>query len=287
MSNGPMRVVRTIAELKQARADLEGRGTVAVVMTMGALHSGHGELLAQARQRADALIATIFVNPLQFAPHEDLARYPRPVEADLALCEQAGVDLVFMPDEEEMYPGGEALVRVTPGHLGQILEGGPRPTHFEGVLTVVAKLLHLTRPQLAFFGQKDAQQLALVRRMVADLNFDTEIVAVPIVRDEDGMAKSSRNAYLSAQERTSGLALSRAIRAATSAAEAGERAPAVLAAARRELDAEEGIAVDYLSLADASTLREVSAEHSGPAVLLVAARVGSTRLLDNAPLVLG
>lgn len=282
---GEMRVARTLAELADARGALTGRGPVGVVMTMGALHEGHATLMHQARREMGAVVATIFVNPLQFAPGEDLDRYPRPVDADLALCEREGVDLVFMPSVEEMYPSYPPVVRVTPGAMGTVLEGAARPTHFEGVLTVVLKLMHLTQPDVAYFGQKDAQQLALVRRMVWELDVPVEVRAVPIVRDEDGMARSSRNAYLSPREREQGLALSRALRAGLGAMAAGR--DAVLQAARAVLDDEPALQVDYLALVDPRTLTDVGWEHHGEALLLVAARAGTTRLIDNTPIVLG
>ena len=205
-------VARTRDELAAARAGLSG--TVAVVMTMGALHAGHIELVRQARKQADAVIMTIFLNPLQFGPGEDLAKYPRTFDADLELCIEEGVDLVFAPSPDVVYPNGDPGVRVTAGQLGDRLEGAYRPGHFDGVLTVVAKLIHLTRAELAFFGQKDAQQLLMIRRMVRDLDFDCRIVAVPTVREADGLALSSRNMYLSAFDREAALALSRALFAA-------------------------------------------------------------------------
>ncbi|HKT03620.1 MAG TPA: pantoate--beta-alanine ligase, partial [Rugosimonospora sp.] len=210
-----MIVAETRVELADAREKLTGR--VAVVMTMGALHGGHEELMRAARERAESVLVTIFVNPLQFGPNEDFDRYPRTLDRDLAICARNGVDAVFAPGREEMYPGGEPTVRVSPGRLGTILEGATRPGHFEGVLTVVNKLLHLTRPQLAFFGEKDYQQLALVRLLVRDTNLDVEIVGVPVVREPDGLARSSRNRYLDPAERQAALALSAALRAGADA----------------------------------------------------------------------
>lgn len=192
-------LIRSRAELEAARA---GRiGDVAVVMTMGALHDGHLALVRAARRRAKTVVVTVFVNPLQFGPNEDFARYPRSLEADLKLCEQAEADLVFAPPVEEVYPGGEPLVRIAPGPMGELLEGAHRPGHFAGMLTVVNKLINLTAPDYAFFGEKDAQQLALIRRMALDLNLPVEIVGVPTVREPDGLALSSRNRYLSAEGR--------------------------------------------------------------------------------------
>jgi pantoate--beta-alanine ligase len=247
------------------------RGRVAVVMTMGALHEGHASLMRAARKEADVVVATIFVNPLQFGPNEDLARYPRTLEADLEVCAVEGVDLVFTPSPEVVYPDGQPSVTVDPGSLGAELEGAVRPGHFAGVLTVVLKLLHMVGPDVAFFGEKDYQQLTLIRGMVRDLSLDVEIAGVPTVREADGLALSSRNRYLSAQEREVALGLSRALRAGASRHAADE----VLAAAVRELA---GLDVDYLALRDPSL---GVAPGRGPARLLVAARVGSTRLIDN------
>jgi len=276
-------VARNRAELAAARAGLGG--TVAVVMTMGALHAGHIELVRQARKRADAVIMTIFLNPLQLGPGEDLAKYPRTFDEDLKLCIEEGVDLVFAPSPDVMYPNGEPGIRVTAGPLGNLLEGASRPGHFDGVLTVVAKLLHLTRPDLAFFGQKDAQQLLMIRRMVSDLDYTCDIVAVPTVREADGLALSSRNMHLSAFDREAALALSRALMAGE--AVSAEGASAVRRAAR-EVQIREPLAlVDYLVLVHPDTLEDVPEWYRGPAVLLVAARVGTTRLIDNVPLTVG
>jgi pantoate--beta-alanine ligase len=268
-------VVRTREELATARS--AAHGSVAVVMTMGALHEGHATLLREARKHADVVLATIFVNPLQFGPNEDLARYPRTFDADLAVCAAEGVDLLFAPTPEVMYPHGQPQVTVHPGPLGEVLEGAVRPGHFAGVLTVVGKLLLLTRPDLAFFGEKDYQQLTLIKAMVHDLELGVEIVGVPTVREPDGLALSSRNRYLSAAERETALALSRALRSG-----AARREPAaVLAAARAELA---GVDVDYLALRGADLSEDPG---PGEARLLVAARVGTTRLIDNLPVHLG
>ncbi|MEQ4305352.1 pantoate--beta-alanine ligase [Plantactinospora sp. B6F1] len=272
-------VLRTRAELAAARASLPGR--LAVVMTMGALHSGHEALLRAAREQADTVLATIFVNPLQFGPNEDFDRYPRTFEDDLAVCRGAGVGYVFAPSREELYPDGEPMVRVDPGSLGEELEGASRPGFFTGVLTVVAKLLNLLRPDVALFGEKDYQQLTLVRRMVRDLELDVAIVGVPTVREPDGLALSSRNRYLSTQERSAALRLSAALRAGNAAAGAGRGADAALAAAYRAFgDGTTGAKLDYLVLT-APDLGPAPA--TGPARMLVAARVGSTRLIDNMP----
>ncbi|MGC4890152.1 pantoate--beta-alanine ligase [Micromonospora sp. DT227] len=268
-------VVHTRKELAVARNGLAG--SVGVVMTMGALHAGHETLLRAARERADHVLVTIFVNPLQFGPNEDFDRYPRTLDADLEICRRAGVDLVFAPTVNEMYPEGQPTVRLDPGPLGADLEGLSRPGFFHGVLTVVLKLLQLTRPDLAFFGEKDYQQLTLVRRMVHDLDVPTEIVGVPTVREPDGLALSSRNRYLSAAERRAALSLSAALRAGAAAAERGDDAGAVLAAAHRAFDAPEA-RLDYLVLTDTDL---EPGPVSGAARLLIAAWVGATRLIDN------
>jgi pantoate--beta-alanine ligase len=286
-------VVTDRAAFAAARAALPGR--VGVVMTMGALHAGHEALLRRARAECDSVVVTVFVNPLQFGDPSDLDRYPRTLAADVEVCRAAGADLVFAPAHDAVYPDGVPAVTVSSGELGRRLEGASRPGHFDGVLTVVAKLLSLTWPHRAYFGEKDAQQLALVRRMVRDLDLGfgswgsglgaergVEVVAVPTVRDDDGLALSSRNSRLSAEERRAALALSRALRAGV--ARAADGAEAVLAAGRAELEAEPGIETDYLELTDDVFGRPRPGE---PARLLVAARVGATRLIDNAPLTLG
>jgi pantoate--beta-alanine ligase len=254
---------------------------------MGALHEGHASLIDVARARTDGpVVVSIFVNPLQFGKGEDLDRYPRTLAADTALCAAHGADLIFAPAVEEVYPGGEPQVRIDPGPLAELLEGAARPGHFAGVLTVVAKLFGLVAPDLAVFGEKDYQQLTLIRRMVADLCQGVEVVGAPTIRDPDGLAMSSRNRYLSPAERDAALALSRALRAAVAAGSDG--AQAALAAAGAELAAEPAVALDYLVLTDPAL--QALAAHPQPgtqARVLVAAKVGSTRLLDNLPLVLG
>ncbi|WP_369216518.1 pantoate--beta-alanine ligase [Streptomyces flavofungini] len=310
----------------------------AVVMTMGALHDGHASLIRAARRVAGPegeVVVTVFVNPLQFGAGEDLDRYPRTLEADVKIAEQAGADTVFAPGVDEVYPGGEPQVRVSAGPMGTVLEGATRPGHFDGMLTVVAKLLHLTRPDVALFGQKDAQQLALIRRMARDLNFDAKIIGVPTVREDDGLALSSRNRYLSRDERRTALALSQALfagldrhaaqealraraasapatraradalnaigesRAAADAHAVAQSATpsasggpaAVVAAARLVLDdaarLRPPLELDYVALVDPADFREVRAGHTGEAILAVAARVGTTRLIDNIPLTFG
>jgi len=268
-------------ELAAMLSSLTGRR--AVVMTMGALHEGHLALVRAARERADHVVVTIFVNPLQFGPHEDFARYPRDLDADLVLLATAGADLVFAPGPNVVYPDGDPMVRVVAGPIETVLEGTIRPGHFSGVLTVVLKLLHLVSPDLAFFGQKDAQQLIAVRRMVRDLDVPVEVVAVPTVRDADGLALSSRNAYLTPEQRRPALALSKALHAGLAAASDG--AGAVRTAARAVLDGEPEIALDYVALIDPGSAQEVARGYRGDAILAVAARVGTTRLIDNTPLV--
>ncbi|MFF8815931.1 pantoate--beta-alanine ligase [Streptomyces pactum] len=298
------------AEFDRTLARFAVPGHTAVVMTMGALHSGHASLIRTARERVGAkglVTVTVFVNPLQFGAGEDLDRYPRTLDADLRLAAEAGADIVFAPRVEDVYPGGEPQVRVSAGPMGERYEGAFRPGHFDGVLTVVAKLFHLTRPDVAFFGEKDAQQLAVIRRMVRDLNFPVEIVGVPTVREGDGLALSSRNRYLSGPERATALSLSRALFAGRdagllAAGPAGERAvpgdadrvaspAAVRRAARAALeeatDAEPPLVPDYVALVDPADFTEVPDDFTGEAVLAVAARVGTTRLIDNIRLVFG
>jgi pantoate--beta-alanine ligase len=279
------RLVRTRAELEAARA---GRiGDVAVVMTMGALHEGHLALVRAARRRAGTVIVTIFVNPLQFGPNEDFARYPRTLDADLKLCEQAEVDIVFAPAASEIYPGGEPLVRIDPGPMGEVLEGAHRQGHFAGMLTVVNKLINLTAPDYALFGEKDAQQLALIRRMALDLNLPVEILGVPTMREPDGLALSSRNRYLGPEARARALSLSRALSAGARESAPGRIRAAALAELELGAAAEPPVELDYLALVDPSDFTEVGEAHRGPAVLAVAARVGGTRLIDNLPLDIG
>ncbi len=277
-------VVRTRSELREARAALRD-GTVAVVMTMGALHDGHATLIGTAREGADHVIVTIFLNPLQFGPKEDLSRYPRTFDSDMEICTQEGVDLVFSPTPDVIYPDGDPGVRISAGPLGDVLEGQSRPGHFDGVLTVVGKLLHLTAADKAFYGQKDAQQLLLIRRMAQDLDFPVEIVSVPTVREEDGLAMSSRNTYLTESDRETALCLSRALRAGADAAVEGPSA--IRRAARGVLVREPLALIDYLVLVHPSTLEDVPEWYRGEALLAVAGRVGTTRLIDNMPVLVG
>ena len=282
-SAGPL-VARTRADLTAARAEL-GDGAVAVVMTMGALHEGHSALIRRARADARHVIVTVFLNPLQFGPREDLSRYPRTVDADMEICRREGVDLVFLPTPNAIYPDGDPGVRVSAGPLGDVLEGQARPGHFDGVLTVVGKLLHLTGADLAYYGQKDAQQLLLIRRMARDLDFPVDVVAVPTVREADGLALSSRNMYLTESDRETALCLSRALQAGAAAATEGPSA--VRRAARAVLVGEPLALVDYLVLVHPSTLEDVPEWYRGEALLAVAGRVGTTRLIDNVPVNVG
>jgi len=272
------RLVHARGDLRPALGDASGE--VGVVMTMGALHDGHRELIRVARGRCETIVVTVFLNPLQFAPGEDLSRYPKTLDSDVALCTAEDVDVVFAPSAAEVYPlGVQPQVRVKAGPLGDVLEGASRPGHFDGVLTVVAKLLHLTAPDVAYFGQKDAQQLLLIRRMAQDLDFPVEVVAVPTVRDADGLALSSRNGYLTAPDRSAALTLSRSLAAGSGAAEEGPEA--VRRVACDVLDAHPDVGLDYLALVDPATLAGVPDDFSGDALLAVAAKVGSTRLIDN------
>jgi pantoate--beta-alanine ligase len=273
------------AELSKAR-EAAGRGRYALVPTMGALHEGHRSLIRLAGEQADHVVVSIFVNPLQFGPNEDFTRYPRTFEADLAVCAEEGVRVVFAPAVADMYLP-DRQVAVSAGAMGAVVEGAFRPGHFDGVLTVVLKLFNLVQPDVAVFGQKDAQQLALIRRMVADLDLPIAIVGGPTVREADGLALSSRNRYLSAADRVTALNLSKALRAGA-VRKGPERikdaARAVLETAAR-LDPP--LLLDYLALVDPATFTEVGEDHRGEAILAVAAKVGTTRLIDNAVLTLG
>ncbi|MEZ0077011.1 pantoate--beta-alanine ligase [Planotetraspora sp. GP83] len=267
------------ADLVKAR-DALGEGSLALVPTMGALHEGHRSLIRLAHEHADHVAVSIFVNPLQFGPNDDFSRYPRTFDADLEVCAEENVRVVFAPSADEMYLP-DRQIGVSSGEMGTIAEGAFRPGHFDGVLTVVLKLLNLVQPDVAIFGQKDAQQLALIRRMAADLNLPVSIVGAPTVREPDGLALSSRNRYLSAPERATALSLSKALRAG-----AAEATPsAILRAARAVLDdaarLDPPLALDYVELVDPKTFKPVGEAHEGEAVLAVAAKVGTTRLIDN------
>ena len=277
-----MEIFRTVAELRQwSRAERkQAQGTLGFVPTMGALHAGHASLIRAAAADCTNVAVSIFVNPTQFGPHEDYARYPRTFAADCALAEAHGAHVVFAPSVEEMYPAGAATFVDVEG-LSERMDGQSRPGHFRGVATVVAKLLIAAEPDRAYFGQKDAAQVAVLRRMVADLRLSTEIVVCPIVREADGLALSSRNIYLSPTERTQALTLSRSLRKVEALAASGERrADALIAAARRVFAAEPTIRIDYIELVDWATLKPVETAVPGT-LFAVAAWVGATRLIDN------
>jgi pantoate--beta-alanine ligase len=281
------RVITTVAELTTVR---RSSGERAVVMTMGALHDGHAELVRQARLRVGAggaVIVTVFVNPTQFGAGEDFAKYPRTLDADVEIAGDAGADIVFAPDAVEVYGDAQGFrddsVTLDPGPIGEILEGASRPGHFRGVLTVVAKLMGMTRPDVAFFGEKDYQQLVLIRRMAADLSMGVEVVGVPTVREADGFARSSRNRYLSDEERDAAQAIPRALAAVAAAAEAGDAAAGV-AAGMAVLASTPGVDLDYLVITDPEL---GAAPERGPGRALIAARVGSTRLIDNRAVMVG
>lgn len=292
------RLVSTQAELKDATSSLlaeagaSGRPALGLVLTMGALHAGHAALVRAARQASDVVVVSIFVNPLQFGEEEDLNRYPRTLEADLDLLAECGADVVFAPGVEEVYPDGEPMVRITAGELGAKFEGASRPGHFDGALTVVAKLLHLGLPAgdadyRTFFGQKDAQQLVLVKRMVADLNFPVEVVGVPIVRDDDGLALSSRNRFLAEAEREAALVLSRSLAYLRGQAERHEALD--IDGALAMIDSAPLVQPDYLEVVDPKTLEPLAfncreTPFTGEALALVAAKVGPVRLIDNVQL---
>jgi pantoate--beta-alanine ligase len=276
-----MKIAHSLAEYAALRSALDRpiAPRVAYVPTMGALHEGHRSLIKLAKTRGDMIVVSIFVNPLQFGPNEDYARYPRPLEDDLQVCEADGVDIVLVPSVTELYPAGRQ-VTVDAGALGSVLEGHSRPGHFNGVLTVVLKLFNIIRPQVAVFGEKDAQQLACIQRMVIDFNLAVEIVGAPIVREPDGLALSSRNVFLSASERAVARSLSAALeKAATQGSVRSARAAAYEVLDRAE--AEPCFELDYATIVNPATFTEVPDDHVGLAIFVVAARVGGTRLIDN------
>ena len=295
-----IQLVTTAARLRAESARLlkeKGGTSQGLVPTMGALHEGHAELARTAVEQNDVVVVSIFVNPLQFGEAVDLERYPRTLEADLALLDAVGVDLVFAPDVDEVYPGGAPRVRISAGPVAEKWEGASRPGHFDGALTVVAKLLHYGTPGAAagpelpayraYFGQKDAQQLALVQRMVADLNFPVEIVPVPIVRSADGLALSSRNRFLSAEEREAALVLSRALRLVEERANAHQ--PLDLESARALVESQPLVDLDYFEVVDPRTLDPLAENcrdtpFRGEGLAIIAATVGPVRLIDNVPL---
>jgi pantoate--beta-alanine ligase len=275
-------VVHRIAELRQAMARRRFAGSeIGFVPTMGALHEGHVSLMRRSVIECDATVVSVFVNPLQFGPREDLSAYPRDFDRDVALAESAGVGLVFAPSVDEMYPE-PLLTSVAVGEISEPFEGESRPTHFAGVTTVVSKLFNLVGPCRAYFGEKDWQQLAVVRRMVADLSFDVELIPCATVRERDGLALSSRNAYLGREERAAAPVLHRALRAGANAIEGGERDPArVVAWMTKVIDGEPLASLDYVAVVDATTLAAVPKPLRGELRLLGAARFGKARLIDN------
>jgi len=277
-----LKICSTIAEMRAASRSRRRDQRLGFVPTMGALHEGHLSLVRAARASCDVVAASIFVNPTQFGPSEDLAKYPRSFERDCALLEREGAALLFAPSVEEMYPkGAGAGTWVTVEELSGKLDGRSRPGHFRGVTTIVAKLFHIVEPDAAFFGQKDAAQVAIIRRMVRDLNLPVEIVVCPIVREPDGLAMSSRNAYLDAQQRKQALALHRSLQRIQQLAETGERSAAKLAeAGRAEFSGEGSVRLDYFEIVNPDTLDPVE-DISGGALAAVAAFVGPTRLIDN------
>jgi len=279
-----LNVFRLVSEVRAFRAG-SAAGPIAFVPTMGALHEGHASLIERAVRDSDLAMVSIFVNPAQFGPHEDFAAYPRDESADLALCARLGTTVVFAPSVEEMYPPGDTT-RVQPGAVAERLEGAARPGHFAGVATVLTKLFSIVRPDVAYFGQKDFQQLRVVQTMSRDLRLGVRVVGCPIVREHDGLAMSSRNRYLSADDRQRAVALSRALRDAKQDWSRGERDPAKLRDRVQRAAAVPGVAVEYVSVADPLTLEEL-ARPAERAVISLAARVGRTRLIDNVLLGIG
>ena len=276
-----MQIVTKVAEMQSVCRKYRSNGVVlGFVPTLGALHEGHLSLVRRARAECGVVVASIFVNPLQFGPNEDLAKYPRPFEQDCRLLEAEGVEVLFAPDAAEMYPKNAVTTVTVPG-VGDRLDGASRPGHFTGVATVVAKLFHIVGPDRAYFGQKDAAQLAVLRQMVRDLNFDIKLVECAIVRDTDGLALSSRNRYLGVAERERALALHRALQQIERMIAAGERQSATLVQSGIEiLKTVDGVRVDYLAIVDADTLLPVTSVETG-SLVAVAAYVGNTRLIDN------
>jgi pantoate--beta-alanine ligase len=276
-----MKIITSISEMQSLVESLRRQGrTIGFVPTMGFLHEGHLSLMRRARQECDTVVVSIFVNPTQFGPREDFERYPRDEEGDRKKCESAGVDIIFMPSAAEMYPEKPEVFVVVEG-ISDILEGAVRPGHFRGVATVVAKLFSIVKPHKAFFGQKDYQQCAVIKRMVKGLNFDVEIVVMPTVREQDGLAMSSRNSYLSADERRAAAAIHRALRAGEQLVNAGIREPEKLTNKMRAvLREEKGLLIDYIEVADPDSLAPLEAVKEGM-VVLVAVRLGRTRLIDN------
>lgn len=275
-----MRVVKTIDEVRKTVKEWKRNGlSVGLVPTMGYLHEGHKSLIVRAAKENDRVVVSDFVNPTQFAPNEDFESYPRDIDADAKLCEEAGASLIFNPEPEEMYH--DALTFIDMNKLTKVLCGKTRPIHFSGVCTVVGKLFNIVNPDRAYFGQKDAQQLCVIKKMVKDLNFDIEIVGCPIIREADGLAKSSRNTYLNADERKAALCISRALKLGKAKVESGETdAEKVKAVIKAEIEKEPMARIDYVEAVDFNTLESVK-EVSKPMLCAAAVYIGKTRLIDN------
>ena len=278
-------LVYTGSELRQALQDKHGQ--VGLVMTMGALHEGHLDLVRAARKANDVVVVSIFVNPIQFAPEEDYGAYPRDLQQDVQALSKVGADVVFAPSPETMYPSGQPQISFQVGQVGANYEGAARPTHFAGVVQIVSKVFNLVRPHRAYFGQKDAQQLAVVRQLVRDLDYPIRIEAIPIRREPSGLALSSRNAYLSPEEHEQATALNKALTAGLQAAAATGSATSVLETTKAVLEQAPGVQTEYVALVDPNTMEEVREGQKVTATLMLAARVGSTRLIDNTLVVLG
>lgn len=279
---GVTRILPTLVEARAALAEARSRNQrVVLVPTMGALHAGHESLVRLARQHGDLVVVSIFVNPLQFGPGEDFERYPRDLEADTAALERVGADMMFTPTADEMYPAGRGGTTVTGGPAARGFEGAHRPGHFDGVLTVVSKLFHIVQPDLAIFGEKDAQQVFLVRRMVSDLNMPVEIITAPLVRESDGLALSSRNRYLTPGDRQTALALSQSLAAARDALATGGGPTAARDTARALLEGTPGLSLEYFDIVREANFAPVDDGWDGDARGIVAARVGTTRLIDT------
>ncbi len=278
-----MRIITKVKEMQKVADELRREGKIiGIVPTMGYLHEGHLSLIKIAKEKSDVVITTIFVNPLQFAPHEDYNKYPRDFERDVKLAQSAGCDIIFYPSVEEMYPEN-FLTYVEVEKITKVLEGEFRPTHFRGVTTVVAKLFNITKPRIAVFGQKDAQQALIIKQMVRDLNFDIEIIVAPIVREADGLAMSSRNVYLSESERKDATVLYQSLKLAEKLIREGERNPQNIISQMEELIKSKPTAkIDYIAIADPNTLEKVEKLKEGEEYLVaIAVRIGSTRLIDN------
>jgi pantoate--beta-alanine ligase len=277
-----MQIITSVTEMQTLAHELRSKGQIiGLVPTMGALHEGHLGLVRLAAERADKVVVSVFVNPTQFAPSEDFNKYPRELEADVAKCAGAGADYVFAPPPDEVYPKGYSTY-ITEERVAKPLEGVSRPTHFRGVTTVVAKLFNICRPDLAVFGQKDAQQVAVIQKMVTDLNFTVDVVVAPTLREPDGLAMSSRNRYLSATQRTEALAISRALFKARDMVAAGERrSDRLIAEATHILSQQRRVRVIYVSLVDRHTMEPMKESEPGRSILVIAAWVDEVRLIDN------